>query len=321
VNLAKLGIMIEGQQGVTWDHWTYLIDKAEDLGFESLWRSDHLLSLSGGTDSEVLAFWPSLTVAATRSRRILFGQLVSPITFRDPMNLARNAVGLDLLSEGRFVLGVGAGWNEREHVAFGIPFPPVGQRMDMLDEAIQVIKLLWTGEPVSFAGKHFRLQDAQARPTPSRPSGVPLIVAGKGEKRLLRIVAKYADEWNYTGQMGETYRDKMDVVAKHCAAEQRDPASLKRSWMGGHLIARDSEELRRRSERARAHDARLQGFSVEEVPNQLRERGLLVGTPDEIVAEIKAREAMGVERFMLQTLDLDDLGVLDTIAREILPRV
>ncbi|HUE75769.1 MAG TPA: TIGR03560 family F420-dependent LLM class oxidoreductase [Chloroflexota bacterium] len=317
----KLGIMIESQEGVGWNEWKNIVQWTEDLGFESLWRSDHLLALSGATDSEVLSFWPSLTVVATRSRRIRFGQLVSPVSFRDPMNLARNAVGLDLLSEGRFVLGVGAGWNEREHVAFGIPFPPVGQRMDMLDEAIQVIKLLWTGDPVSFAGKHFRLQDAQARPTPSRPSGVPLIVAGKGEQRLLRMVAKYADEWNYTGPMGETYQGKADVLAKHCAAVQREPASIMRSWMGGYMIARDAADLRRRSEKALARDARLQGVSVEDVPAQLRERGMLVGTPDDVITEIKAREAMGIERFMLQTLDLEDLGVLDTIAQEILPRV
>ena len=158
---TALGVMIEGQEGLTWERWHALTDSAENLGFDSLWRSDHLFSVMGESQRETLALWPSLTAAALRTSRIKLGQLVSPTTFRHPIHLASDAVALDQLSEARFILGVGAGWNVGEHEAFGFDLRPLKDRMDRFEESLKVITGLWTGEPFSFSGKHFQLDNAR----------------------------------------------------------------------------------------------------------------------------------------------------------------
>lgn len=315
----KFGIMIEAQEDLTWERWLQLIDLCETLGFESLWRSDHLTSVMGVAERETLALWPSLTAVALRSTRLIFGQLVSPLTFRHPVELAQNAVALDRLSEGRYQLGLGAGWNEREHRAFGFPLPPVSERMDRLEEAIAVIKLLWTGKPVSFSGRFYRLEEAQMRPTPLRPEGVPLVIGGGGEKRLLRIVAEHASDWNAVSLHPDGYAAKVAALEHHCAAIGRDPAQISRSWMVGHLIGRDERELRERAQRLQRIHVSLQGLSPDETIARLRERGWLVGTPVEVIEQVRARAALGVSRLMLQTFDLDDLEVLGLIATQIMP--
>ena len=315
----QFGIMIEAQEDLTWERWLQLIDLCETLGFESLWRSDHLTSVIGVAERETLALWPSLTAVALRSTRLIFGQLVSPLTFRHPVELAQNAVALDRLSEGRYRLGLGAGWNEREHRAFGFPLPPVGERMDRLAEAIAVIKLLWTGKPVSFSGRFYRLEEAQMHPTPLRPEGVPLVIGGGGEKRLLRIVAECASDWNAVSLHPDGYAAKVAALERHCTAIGRDPAQISRSWMVGHLIGRDERELRERAQRLQRILVSLQGLSPDETIARLRERGWLVGTPVEVIEQVRARAALGVSRLMLQTFDLDDLEVLGLIATQIMP--
>ncbi len=319
--MAKLAVMIEGQEGLTWERWFRLIEATESLGFDSLWRSDHLFSVMGQYQRDSLALWPSLTVVATQSQRIEFGPLVCPVTFRDPVELAREATALDLLSGGRFVLGVGAGWNEAEHAAFGYPLPPVRERMDRLEEAIKVIKLLWTGEPVDFDGTYYHLRGAQAHPTPTRPGGVPLLIGGSGARRLLRLVALYADEWNVTSMRLEQYGDRVRALEEHCAAVGRDPKEIRRSWMLGHLIGRDRDDLLERAARLQRILPSLQGIPVEAVPDRARERGWLVGTPQEIVEQLRARIAYGVDRFMLQTHDQEDIGALELFAREVMPAI
>lgn len=319
--MAKLGVMIEGQEGLTWERWNRIVDSADRLGFDSVWRSDHLFSVMGQTQRETLALWPSLTAIGMRSDRLEFGQLVSPTTYRHPVHLALDAVALDQLSNGRFWLGVGAGWNESEHSAFGFPLYPVGQRMDRLEEALQVIKLLWSGETVSFNGQHFQLNDARASLTPTRPSGVPIMIGGKGEKRALRVVAEYADEWNVTGMTREDFPAKLEVLERHCDAVGRDPATIRKSQMTGHVIGRNRDELRERAGRIQQVLVSMRDVPADDMLEQLAGRGWLVGTPDEIVAEIKAREELGLERFMLQTFDMDDIGALQLFADEVIPRV
>ena len=315
----RFGIMIEAQEDLTWERWLQLIDLCETLGFESLWRSDHLTSVMGVAERETLALWPSLTAVALRSTRLIFGQLVSPLTFRHPVELAQNAVALDRLSEGRYRLGLGAGWNEREHRAFGFPLPPVRERMDRLEEAIAVIKLLWTGEPVSFSGRFYRLEEAEMHPTPLRPEGVPLVIGGGGEKRLLRIAAEHASDWNAVSLHPDGYAAKVAALERHCAAVGRDPGEISRSWMVGHLIGRDERELRERAHRLQQILVSLHGLSPDEAIARLRERGWLVGTPPEIIEQVRARAALGVSRLMLQTFDLDDLESLGLIATQIMP--
>jgi F420-dependent oxidoreductase-like protein len=315
----KFGVMIEGQEDVTWERWFQVIDLCETLGFESLWRSDHLASVIGVAERETLALWPSLTAVGLRSTRLVFGQLVSPITFRHPVELAQNAVALDRLFGGRYRLGLGAGWYQREHEAFGFPLPTVHERMDRLEEAITVVKRLWTGEPVTFAGQFYQLREARLRPTPLRPEGVPLVVGGGGEKRLLRIAAAHASDWNAVSVLPATYPAKVAALERHCAEIGRDPREIERSWMVGHLVGRDEVELRERAARLQRVLVSLQGLSPTETVARLRERGWLVGTPPEILDQVRERAALGVDRLMLQTFDLDDLEPLGLIATQVMP--
>lgn len=318
--VVQLGIMIEAQEGLTWERWEAIIDAADRLGFTWLRRSDHLFSTIASGERDSLELWPSLTVVPVRSERLRFGQMVSPITWRHPVELARNAAALDRLSGGRFDLGVGAGWNEVEHRAFGIPFPPIRERFDRLDEAIQVIQRLHTGERVSFDGRYYRLEDAICRPTPARPGGPRLVIGGKG-RRSLRIIATYADEWNVTSMTPQDYEALRAEFERACADAQRDPNSVERTIMLAHLVGRDEAELRERARRMQQVIPSLQEVPVEELPDRLRQRNWLVGTPDEVIERIKSWEAVGIQGILLQTLDQEDIPVLELIANEIMPRV
>jgi F420-dependent oxidoreductase-like protein len=315
----RLGVMIEGQEGLNWERWRHLIEYVEALGFESLWRSDHFFSLMGQSDRDALETWASLVEVAGRSRRLRFGPLVCSMTFRHPALLARMAAAVDSLSGGRLVLGVGAGWNVPEHEAFGIPFPSLKQRMDDLEDGIEVIKALFTGEKVSYSGRRFSLKDAQMRPAPAQRPHPPLLVGGGGEKRTLRIVARHADEWNAVALTPDAYRAKSAVLAQHCAAVGRDPATIRRSMMCAFIIGRDGAELRRRVEGLQRVLTPMSTQPADAVPEAMRQRGWLVGTPEEVVGQLKSLAEAGVERVMLQHHNQTDDAVLELIAQEIVP--
>ncbi len=315
----RIGIMVEGQEDVTWERWFRVMVLAEELGFDSLWRSDHLFSVLGVVERETLALWPSLTAVALRTSRITFGQLVSPVSFRHPVELAQQAVALDHLSSGRYVLGVGAGWYEREHQAFGFPLLSVRQRMDRLAEALEVIRLLWTGEVVSYQGTYYQLEQAQLRPRPLRAAGVPIVIGGRGERRTLLLAAKYAVEWNVTNVGLEEHARKITLLREHCRAIGRNPETIICSWMVAHLIGRDNSELEERAVRLRQWFPTWSRLSPAEVIAEARRRHWLVGTPGEIIEQIRVRAAIGVQRIMLQTFDLDDVDALRLVASEVIP--
>ncbi len=319
--MAQLGIMIEAQEGLTWYRWNDLIVAADGMGFESIWRSDHLFSLMGEPGRDALALWPSLAMVATRSERLRFGPLVCPVTFRNPVLLARSAAAIDQLSGGRFALGLGVGWNRREHEAFGFPFPPMQRRLGMLEEAIKVIRLLWTGERVSFDGRYYQLHDAVMHPTPVKPGGLPIIIGGSGKERLLGIIARNTDEWNVHGITREQYDFKWQIVARLATEANRDPEAIRRSLMVPYLIGLNQEELIRRVGRLQQIVPALGEIPTAEVPDRLRARGWLVGNPEEIAAGIRAWEAAGIQRFMLQTFDQQDLAALELLSQEVMPRV
>ena len=237
-----LGVMIEGQEGLNWESWRRIARATEDLGFESLWRSDHLFSFSQ-RERDALETFVSLVLVAENTERIRFGTLVCPITFRHPSMLARMAAQIDVLSGGRFILGMGAGWNVPEHEAFGIHFPAVRERMDRLDESIRVVKALWGDDPATFDGEHYQLNEAVCYPKPAqRP--LPILVGGSGEKRTLRIVAEHADEWNAVGVEVERYRQKRAVLERHCADVGRDPAEIRHSQMTSFVTGRDDAAIK-----------------------------------------------------------------------------
>ena len=317
-----LGLMVEGQEGLTWDAWRRLMAAAEDLGFESLWRSDHLASrIDGRRDS--LETWTSLTLAAAETSRLRFGPLVCPIMFRHPSLLAKMAAAVDLLSGGRLVLGIGAGWNAEEHHAFGIPFPPLSERLARLEEGIEVLRRLFGEGAARFSGRYYQLHGAEAQPKPTRTEAspsIPLLVGGMGD-RVLPLVARCADEWNLTTASPLIYRARSERLDELCLACGRDPSEIRRSVAVGFLIGGSERELRRRSEAMQRLIPTLAGVDTSEVPNAVRRSGWVAGTPDQIVTVLQALATEGVGRVMLQHNDLEDTEALRLIAREVLPGV
>jgi len=309
----RVGIMIEGQEGLTWERWFRLADAAESLGYESLCRSDHLTGLGGDSRRPSLDTWASLTALATRTRRIRFGPMVSPITFYHPALLGKLATAVDLLSGGRLDLGIGAGWNEYEHAMFGVPFPPLRERMDRLECGARVLRGLAAGQPVTLVQPHYPLQKAESHPLP--PHGrLRLVVGGRGEKRTLRIVAEFADEWNATRIDVPGFRAKRAVLAAHCAAFSRDPETIGRSLMIPLAIGRDSTDVARRIAAARASFPSLP-------PDEAawRAAGFLAGPAESVIAALAEWKAAGMQRILLQMLDQEDIAALELFARTVLP--
>ena len=316
----KLGVMIEGQEGLNWDRWKRITRATEDLGFESLWRSDHFFSLMGPRDRDALETFISLVHVAENTSRIKFGTLVCSMTFRHPSLLARMAAGVDQLSGGRFILGIGAGWNVPEHEAFGIPFPAVKQRMDVLEDSARIIRGLWSEDSFSYNGREFALKEARLNPKPAQ-SPAPLLIGGGGEKRTLRTVARYASEWNCTPIGVERYRAKVKVLEEHCARIGRDPRTIDRSMMCAFMIGRDQGEVIKRIEALQKVMPPMAATPADQLARGLASRGWLVGTPAEVIEQIRALEAEGVSRIMLQHHNQTDFEVLELIAKDVLPRV
>lgn len=310
---AQIGIMIEGQDGLNWSRWQRLLAAAEDLGYQCVFRSDHFTNASG-QDKDSLELWVSLTYAATHTQRIEFGSLVAPTTFRHPAMTARMAAQVDDLSGGRLVLGLGAGWQDREHNKFGIPFYDFPTRYAMLQDALEITaRLLLTDAAVSYQGEHFSLEDAQLLPRPARPGGPPILIGGNGPTRTLPLAARYADEWNAVYLPAETYKERNTLLNDYLKENGREPGDVKRSLMTGTVLAYDEADLKRRIDE---RNARTGGSHTAE---SLRERGLIVGTPSMWVDQLGVLVEAGVQRFMLQWLDQDDIDGLEIVARDVLP--
>ena len=307
--------MIEGQEGLTWERWLTLVRAAEDLGYESLCRSDHLTGLAGDPRRPSLETWTSLTVAATRTRRIRFGPMVSPLTFHHPALLAKMAAALDTLSGGRLDLGIGAGWSDHEHAMFGFAMPALKERLDRLECGARHIRALGAGRPVTLDQPYYPLRKAESYPLPSH-GRLRLVVGGRGEKRTLRIVAEFADEWNATRVDVAGFTHKRRVLAEHCRAFNRDPETIARSLMMPIAIGRDRAEVARRIAAARASFPALPADET-----AWRAASFLAGSADDILAALGAWEAAGLDRVLLQTLDQEDIAGLELFARGVLPHL
>jgi alkanesulfonate monooxygenase SsuD/methylene tetrahydromethanopterin reductase-like flavin-dependent oxidoreductase (luciferase family) len=301
--MAKIGIMIEGQEGLSWDRWRLICHDAESLGFDSLRRSDHLFSVMGEVERDCIECWTSLALAAKWTKRIEFGPMVSPMTFRPPAILARIAAAVDLMSGGRLILGIGAGWYEREHVENGIPFLTMRERMDRLEDGIKTIHSTWES----------------ANPKPPRGK-IPLLMGGRGEKRALPMVAREAVEWNLSHMDPDEYQQKRKVLDAACHAIGRDPSSIRHSVMANFIIGRDRVEVRERALQMRDFLPSLKGLDANEVMVKVGQTGL-VGTPDEIAEQINRYSALGVDLFMLQHFLLDDRDALKLLASDVIPAV
>jgi F420-dependent oxidoreductase-like protein len=222
----RLCVMIEGQEGVTWDDWHALALTTEELGFDALFRSDHYGPVVAQEELGSLDAWATLAALATVTSRIRLGTLVSPATFRHPSVLAKNAVTVDHISGGRVELGLGAAWNQAEHARYGFPFPPLRERMDTFAEQLEVIHRQWAGEPFSFEGAHYRLTDSDPRPKPVQRPHPNLIVGGSGRPRSVALAARWADEYNTLTTDPDELRGLGERIAAACARHERDPLPL-----------------------------------------------------------------------------------------------
>lgn len=303
----EIAIMIEGQMGLNWPRWKRIVRAVEDLGFVGLYRSDHFVN-PDPPDQDSLELWMSLAWLADHTERIAFGPLVTPVSFRHPVMTARMASAVDDLSGGRLTLGVGAGWQEREHHNYSYDLlKGSGERFDRFEEALHVLtRLLRSGEPVTFEGEYYRFYDAVLLPRPARPGGPPILIGGNGPERTLPMVARFADEWNAVFVTAPRFAELNALLDDLLRAEERPPDSVRRSLMTGLVFGRTDGELRQKLSDAGA------------VRDDLTGRGMVVGTPSEVVDQVERLGAAGVQRVMLQWLALDDLDGLEAFAHAVL---
>ena len=302
--MVAVSIQIEGQDGLTWPRWKMLIAEVEALGFAGLYRSDHFTN-GRPPDKAALETIVSLTYLAGNTQRVHFGPLVAPLSFRHPALLARQAAALDDLSGGRMILGVGAGWQEREHQLFGFDLGDIPTRMARLEEGLEVItRLLKSDEPVTFEGRFFQLRGATLLPRPQRPGGPSILLGGNGVKRTLPLVARYADIWNVLSLTPEGFRERSAMLDTLLKAAGREPAEVRRTMMLAVFFGRDMDEVDRRL--SWRHDrSEFANKPLDEVIEAMRAEGwALVGTPSMIIEQIKSYAGAGVEELMLQWFSL-----------------
>ena len=314
----RTSLMLEGQEAVTWPHWLAVADACERLGFEGLFTSDHYLSVVGAHGRGSNDAWAILAALAARTERIRLGTLVSPATFRHPAVLAKIATTVDLISSGRVDLGIGAGWWEEEHRTHGFGFPPVAERMQMLEEQLEIVHGLLTTERFSFEGRHYSLADCEFLFKPVQRPHPPIIVGGNGGPRIARLVARWADEFNTVGGSPQEVAERFTRVRDAVDAAGRDQSTVVTSLMTWVYVGADEEQFRARVERARLLDPHPEPFerALEELS-----KDCIVGTPERAAERISEYAAAGVQRIVLNHELFDDLEMLELLAAEVLPRV
>ena len=308
----KLRIFTEPQQGASYFDLLAVAQRAEKLGFDAFFRSDHYQRMGthfdgmpGPSDA-----WITLAGIARETSTIRLGTLVNSSTFRNPGVLAISIANVDSMSNGRVELGLGAGWYLDEHRSYGIPFPPLGERFERLGEQLAIVTGLWetpVGETFDFAGRHYEVADSPALPKPVQ-SPLPIIIGGGGPKKTPALAARYAAEFNMPFQTIERFTAQCDRVRGACEAINRDPGSLVYSSALVVCVGSNDAEIARR--------AAAIGREVDE----LKQNGAC-GTPAEVIEKLKAWAAAGAERVYLQVLDLSDLEQLDLVASEVMPHV
>lgn len=298
--MPEIAINLEGQHGLNWPRWQRIARAAEELGYAALTRSDHYTN-ANPPDMDSLELWVSLTWLADNTKRIEFGPLVSPVSFRHPTMTARMAAAVDDLSNGRLILGVGAGWQVREHHNYGYDLLELPQRMARFAEGLEIIHhLLKSDAPLDYPGQYYQLHEAVVLPRPQRPGGTRLLVGGNGPQRTLPLTARFADEWNGVFLPAARYKDLTTLLDSLLRAEGREPSAVRRSLMTGIVFGRTDGEVAEK----------LAGRKREE----LRTRGVLVGVASEIADQVAELDEAGVQRLMLQWMDQEDIDGLEILA-------
>ena len=303
----RVCLMIEGQEGVSWEQWAALARACEDAGLEALFRSDHYTSF-GGRAGGSLDAWATISALAAVTSTLRLGTLVSPATFRHPSVLARMVVTADHVSGGRVELGLGAGWHRQEHEQHGFPFLTARERVSLLAEQIEIVHRSWTEEQFDFSGAAYTLRGAAPLPKPlAKPN---LIVGGSAKPGTVGPAVRFADEYNTNFVSPEEARRRREVVDEACSRAGRDPLTF--SLMTQCVVGADRSDLDARRRRLEELTGR--------VPDE-RSREAIVGTVDEAVERLQEYEAAGVERIMLQHLLHDDLELVALLGEELAPRV
>jgi alkanesulfonate monooxygenase SsuD/methylene tetrahydromethanopterin reductase-like flavin-dependent oxidoreductase (luciferase family) len=324
----RFALMLESQQGLSYGDHVAIAKRAEANGLEALFRSDHYQSFPGPAGEPTTDAWTVVAGLARETDRIGLGVLVSPVTFRHPGNFAKIVTTVDEMSGGRIEVGVGAGWNEDDHNQLGLPFPPIGERADLMEDQLAILHGLW-GEPDgwSYDGHQVVVRDARFHPKPVDVPGRPrtpiggarprLIVGGQGSPRSYRLAARYADEFNLSSSSPDVAVERFAALDEACAAIGRDPSTVARSTMAGVLIGRDAAEL----------DARLAAVATalgsDDADAWLEERlgRWIAGTPDEARDAVRRFAAAGVERIMLQDFLPWDLDMIDVMGEVLVGQV
>lgn len=318
--MVELSVQIEIAGGLSWERWKRIVAAVDRQGYRGLYCCDHFLPGGEGL-SDSIDIYSAFTYLADHSARLEFGSLVSPVSFRDPIMLARMAQTLDNLSGGRLILGVGAGWMEREHAMFGYDLGDKAKRMARFVEAVKVIDLLLRhDEPVSFAGRFYHLNEAKFLPRSPRPNGPRLLIGGSGPTRTLPLAARYADAWNTGGRLPEQFHETSAFLDDLVVKAGRQPKDVKRTLMQQVICYRNESEI---GPRVRHLAARDPGATPRALLDALvgRSPSVIHGTPDQVIEQIQAYGRAGVEEIMVQRMDLDDLEGLQIIAEEVLPNL
>jgi F420-dependent oxidoreductase-like protein len=284
-----------------------LTQEAERLGFDSFWVMDHFHQIQnvGQPQEPMLEGWTTQAVVAGLTEKIKLGTLVTGIVYRHPSVLAKIGATLDVLSKGRLFMGIGAAWNVDEARAYGIPFPPVGERMRRLEEAAQIITKMWSEERTSFTGKFYQLSDAYCNPKPIQKPHPPIMIGGGGEKRTLKIAAKYADACNIFGSV-ETVRRKFGILREHCRSVGRDYDSILKTKLGRIIIDKDREKVTE---------------AIKGLPEDRRREYAIYGTPEEVRKQIEAFRDVGVEYLIVNLEPGRELQALDLFANEVMKKL
>jgi F420-dependent oxidoreductase-like protein len=311
----ELCLMIEGQEGVTWEHWLGLARTCEEHGVPSLFRSDHYMNLDGLDPSRVaLDAWATLSALAAVTSTLRLGTMVSPTSFRHPSVLAKMVATADQVSGGRIDLGLGAGWHEGEHDAYGFPFHAVKERLDVLEEQLQIVIGSWADGPFSFEGDHYTLKDLDAQPKPVQRPHPPLIMGGSAAARSSRLAARYADEYNTPFPSIADVKERKARIDEACEAAGRDPLPF--SIMTGYVVGATESEYEGRM-RARAEKMGADPDALLADPPE----SWITGTVDHAAEQLAALSAAGVSRVMCQHYVHEDLEAVALLGSELAPRV
>jgi F420-dependent oxidoreductase-like protein len=322
--MTEISISLSGVTGLDWPRWQRLATEVEALGFAGLYRYDHFAAPypMGVPENDSLDLTASLTWLASHTKRIRFGPLVAPFSIREPHLLARQATAIDDLSGGRFVLGVGAGWMEREHTMFGYTLGDIPTRMDRFEEGLAVITgLMRSPEPFTFEGRFFQMREATIMPRPQRAHGPPILVGGKGPKRALPLVARYADIWNVDFLAVDLLRERSALLDQLLVKEGRQPGDVKRSAAVRVFCGRDRAELDRRLSGLRPIFPAWEDLPPDELLQKVRETfsGSIIGTPEDVVAQLRAYTDVGLDELMLHWTVSGDIEGLGLLAEYVLP--